>query len=297
MSPSFRPDLAALALIACAVAGCVDVSAIDGLRYVDRQEKRFTVQGRPELTVSTFDGSIEVRPWDQPEVQVVVERRAATREDAEDLDVKIEQDGDRITVAVRHPDSAFDWMRGGRSARLIVSAPAASDLRARSGDGSLDVEGLNGRIELSTGDGSIRGNRIAGDLKFATGDGSIRVSEASGHLTAQTGDGSVTVEGMLTGVSVRTGDGTVALVASSGSAATDDWSISTGDGSVTVELPDAFNADLDAHTGDGRIAVEDLTISEVSGRIAKNRLRGQLGSGGRPLRIRTGDGSIVLRRR
>jgi hypothetical protein len=296
MSPSLRPTLAALALVAGTAGGCVEVSAVDGLRYVDRQEKRFTVQGRPELTVSTFDGSIEVRPWDQPEVQVVVERRAATREDAERLDLRMEQDGDRITVAVRHPDRAFDWMRGGRSARLIISVPAASDLQARSGDGSLDVEGLTGRIELFTGDGSIRGNRLGGELRLGTGDGSIRVSEASGNLTAQTGDGSVNIEGALTGVTVRTGDGTVTLVASSGSAATGDWTIATGDGSVTLELPDAFNADLDAHTGDGRIAVEELTVSEVSGRMAKNRLRGQLGSGGRSLRIRTGDGSITLRK-
>jgi hypothetical protein len=296
MSSAFRASFAGLALAAGLASGCVNVVAVDGAHYVDRQEKRFTIQGKPELRVSTFDGSIEVRPWDQPDVLVVIERRAATKESAERLDIRVEQDGDRITVAVRHPDHAFDWLSGGRSARLIVSAPAASNLTARSGDGAVDVEGLTGRIELFTGDGSIRGSRLAGELKLATGDGSIRVNEASGTLTAQTGDGSVNVEGALSGVNVRTGDGTVTLVASLGSSATDDWTISTGDGSVTVALPDAFSADLDAHTGDGRIAVEDLTISEVTGRMARNRIRGQLGAGGRTLRIRTGDGSITLRK-
>src|SRR5262245_25600385 len=187
MSPAFRPAFVNLALMALATSGCVvGVDAVDGMRYVDRQEKRFTVQGRPELRLSTFDGSIEIRSWDQPEVLVVIERKAATREAAESIDMRIEQDGDRITVAVRHPDHAFDWVRGGRTARLIISAPAASDLNARSGDGSMDVEGVAGRIELYTGDGSIRGNRISGQLKLGTGDGSIRVSEASGTLTAQT---------------------------------------------------------------------------------------------------------------
>jgi hypothetical protein len=295
MSSAFRPGHAAV-LTAALAGGCVDVVAVDGLRHVDRQEKRFTVQGKPELTVSTFDGSIEVRPWDQPEVLVVVERRAATREAAERINVMVEQNGDRITVAVRHPDRAFDWMHGGHSARLIISAPAASDLQARSGDGSVDVEGITGRVDLVTGDGSIRATRLTGELKFSTGDGSIRVNGASGTLTAQTGDGSVNVEGALSGVTVHTGDGTVTLVASPGSAATDDWTISTGDGSVSLALPDAFSADLDARTGDGRIAVEDLTVSEVTGRMSRNRLRGQLGAGGRTLRIRTGDGSISLRR-
>jgi DUF4097 and DUF4098 domain-containing protein YvlB len=175
--------------------------------------------------------------------------------------------------------------------------PASSDLHARSGDGSVNVEGITGRIDVFTGDGSIHGSRLAGELKLATGDGSIRLSEASGKVDAQTGDGSVDVEGALTGVIVHTGDGTVRLVAIAGSDPTDDWSISTGDGSVTLDVPDAFNADLDARTGDGRIAVEDLAVAGVTGKMSKNNLRGQLGSGGRSVRIRTGDGSITLRKR
>ncbi len=170
------------------------------MRYVDRQEKRFTVQGRPELRVSTFDGPIEVRPWDQPEVLVVIERRAATREAAEGIDMRIEQDGDRITVAVRHPRSRIRLGRGGRSARLIVSAPATSDLNAPQRRRLGRCRGHHRPHRVSPGDGSIRGNRLAGDLKLATGDGSIRLSEASGTLTAQTGDGSVNVEGALSGV-------------------------------------------------------------------------------------------------
>ena len=131
---------------------------------------------------------------------------------------------------------------------------------------------------------------------MATGDGSINLSDASGTLSAQTGDGSVSVEGTLTAVRVHTGDGTVTMAVAPGSETTTDWTIATGDGSVTLELPDDFNAELDAHTGDGRISVEDLRVN-VSGRMGKNRLRGQLGTGGAPLRIRTGDGSITLRRR
>jgi len=293
---SFRPGVVAFTVLAAAAAGCVDVAG-DGMRYVDTQEKRFTVQGKPDLTVSTFDGPIEVRPSDQREVLVVVERRAPTKQAAERIDVRIDQDGDRITVAVRHPDRGVDWAFGGRSAKISVSLPASSDLHARSGDGSVDVEGITGRIDVFTGDGSIHGTRLGGELKLATGDGSIKVSEASGTLNAQTGDGSVNVEGAMTGVVVHTGDGTVRLVANPGSEPKDDWSISTGDGSVTLDLPDTFNADLDARTGDGRISIEDIAVAGVTGKLSKNNLRGQLGSGGRALRIRTGDGSITLRKR
>jgi hypothetical protein len=293
---SFRPGFVGCTVLAAAAAGCVEVAG-DGIRYVDTQEKRFAVEGKPDLTLSTFDGPIEVRPWDQRDVLVIVERRAPTRQAAERINLRIEQAGDRITVAARHPDRGFDWALGGRSAKITVNVPSSADLHARSGDGSVDVEGISGRIDVFTGDGSIRGTRLDGELKLATGDGSIRINEASGTLNAQTGDGSVDVEGALSAVVVHTGDGTVRLVAAPGSAPGDDWSISTGDGSVILDLPDAFNAELDARTGDGRIVVEDIAVAGVTGKISKNSLRGQLGSGGRSVRIRTGDGSITLRKR
>ena len=70
----------------------------------------------------------------------------------------------------------------------------------------------------------------------------------------------------------------------------------TGDGSVTLEVPDGFGAELDAHTGDGGIHMRDLTLSNVTGTLGKNSLRGRLGDGGRAVRVRTGDGSITLKR-
>ena len=83
----------------------------------------------------------------------------------------------------------------------------------------------------------------------------------------------------------------------------DDWEISTGDGSVAIYLPTGFNADLDAHTGDGRIR-NDLDVVRATrgsddGDDERERrtLRGRLGQGGKRLRVQTGDGSITLKAR
>jgi hypothetical protein len=97
-------------------------------------------------------------------------------------------------------------------------------------------------------------------------------------------------------VRVHTGDGSVTIHADPGSSPGADWDIVTGDGSVTLEVPDGFSAEVDAHTGDGGIHMRDLTLSNVTGNIGKNSLRGRLGDGGRALRVRTGDGSITLKR-
>jgi hypothetical protein len=84
----------------------------------------------------------------------------------------------------------------------------------------------------------------------------------------------------------------------------DDWDISTGDGSVSIYLPAGFNADLDAHTGDGRIRNElgiagehDLERDRHSDAHDRRTLRGKIGEGGKRLRVQTGDGGITLRAR
>ena len=270
------------ALIALLAApGCVEIVGADLNKYVEREEKHFAVSGKPDVALATFDGSIEIRPWDKADVQVVVEKRGRDKDDVAAIEVKAEQHGDRIEVTVTEPKRdhrGFIFHANNRSAKLIVSVPASSDVSAKSGDGSIDIERVAGHVQLRSGDGSIRGRMLGGDVEANTGDGSIRL------------------DGKLSGVRVHTGDGSVTIHADSGSSPGADWDIVTGDGSVTLEVPDGFGAEVDAHTGDGGIHMRDLTLSNVTGNIGKNSLRGRLGDGGRSLRVRTGDGSITLKR-
>src|SRR5438132_13379326 len=92
----------ALSLAAITIAGpaCVSISAE---QYVDREEKRFTVSGKPDVSLSTFDGSIEIRPSDRQEVLVTIEKRAPSKEEAARIDIHTEQTGKHIDVDVRIP--------------------------------------------------------------------------------------------------------------------------------------------------------------------------------------------------
>jgi hypothetical protein len=88
--------------------GCVDIigSDLGRARYVEREEKHFPVAGKPEVAVSTFDGSIEIRPWDKPDVQVVVEKRGRDKADVAVIDVQASQNGYRIEITVSEPKDA-----------------------------------------------------------------------------------------------------------------------------------------------------------------------------------------------
>jgi hypothetical protein len=289
--------LSGTAVVACTLgaAGCVEVSGDSWPRYVERDEKRFAVTGRPDLSLSTFDGSVEIRAWDRPEVLVVIEKRARDREEAGTIEVHAEQNGDRLVVEVKARHRASPW-HGGRAANLIVSVPAVSDVRASSGDGSLSISRITGTLDLRSGDGSIHGRTLAGDLRVHTGDGSIDLDDVTGEVDTDTGDGSILVGGRLTSVRARSGDGRIAIRAEPGSTTDGDWDIHTGDGSITLDLPDTFAGELDAHTGDGGIELRNLTLSGVSGEFDRHNMRGRLGSGGKRLRVRTGDGSITIRK-
>jgi len=259
--------------------GCVDIigERVDN-RYVEREEKRFTTTGKPDVSLWTFDGSIEIRPWDKSEVEVIVEKRGADKNAIADISVNATQTDNRIEVKVEWPRHKGISFGVSKSAKLIVSVPASSDISAKSGDGSIDVERIAGKVTLQSGDGSIQARDLAGDVNV------------------QTGDGSITLDGKFSALRARSGDGSVRVHAAPGATAASDWDISTGDGSVTLELPEGFNAELDAHTGDGHVEVHDLTLSNVTGEIRRNTVKGRLGSGGSVVRVRTGDGSIRLRR-
>lgn len=303
MLPPFRfrhaaPAVAGLVLLPVALSGCVVRVESEG--YKHREEKRFWVTGTPDVKLATFDGSIVVRGWDRNEVYVEVEKRGRDKKEVDALEVVTEQAGSQISVEVRQPSSrtyAFGAVTTlSRGARVVASVPATCNIMLRSGDGSLKIERVNGRVELRSSDGSISGFELAGDIFAHTEDGSVRLDNLDGRVDAATDDGSITIHGRLDAVRARTGDGSVVLKALPGSQVAADWGLSTGDGTMVVYVPDGFGAEFDAQAGNGRARFDSALAFHAPSDQPRGILRGRLGDGGRTIRVRTGDGSISLKR-
>jgi hypothetical protein len=287
-----------LAMAACAgllsSACSIDVNGA-GAELIE--EKTFQVTGQPELTLHTFDGSIEVRSWDRNEVRVEIRRRAASNDEARALEVTTTQDGNRILIDApagrdrRRVVRFGGWVNEGVSFRVQVPRQLALD--AQTGDGSIAVEELAGRIVLKTGDGSIRGSRVEGEITADTGDGSITITDAAGSVNLDSGDGSVRLSGRIEDLRVHTGDGSVSMDVIEGSAMKSDWSVTTGDGSITLNLPQAFDGEVDVQSGDGSVTVNGASGTSDAG-DDRGSFRGRLGAGGRTLTARSGDGSITI---
>jgi hypothetical protein len=294
---SMRLAIPAAVVLGALSTGCT--VTVDSHSEIFREEKRYPVTGVTDVRVTTFDGAIQIQSWDKNEVLIEIEKRGPTKSAVTDLEVRGGQNGGVIELEVRRPRrESFSGIGIHRTAyaRLFVWVPRATNVRARSGDGSITVERVDGQLDLRTGDGRIRASEVSGEMTFDTGDGSVTVDGARGRLSVDTGDGTVNVRGNLGSVKLHTGDGSVTYRAEPGSAMTDPWEITTGDGTVALFLPPDFGAELDAHTGDGNIT-DDLSIErpDEEDRRARRTLRGKIGQGGKLLRVRTGDGSIRLK--
>lgn len=294
------------ALTAATVLGTGCRLDIDGQAYIEREQKRFEIAADQvaDLDLKTFSGRIEVISWDRPEILVEIEKRGQDKEAVSKITINAEQKGGAIAVDVRHTGRTSFVGIGhftSPSARLIVSVPRRANIIARSGDGSLAIERVDGKLDLRTDDGSIRVVETKGTLVAESRDGSMTLDDVDGRVEARTGDGSVRVSGTPSVLRVRTGDGSVTLRIRDGALMADDWNVTTNDGSITAELPRGFNAMIDADPGgDGRVRSE-LSLTSVSGpgagdgrRRERGAITGQLGEGGKHFTLRTGDGTIRI---
>lgn len=288
---------AAVTAMAFGVGACVIDVEHEG--ETERVEKRFPVaaESTAELRLQTFDGSVEVRTWDRPEVLVYVDKRGEHAKVLERIEVLAEQKGELISVEARDSNKSRFVGIGlsvSPSAKMVATVPRRTNVVIRTPDGSIVVERIEGRVEVHTGDGSIRIAETAGELLAETGDGSIQLDDVRGDIEARTSDGTIRLSGMPSRVRARSGDGSIAMRIRTGTTMSDDWMIATEDGSVAIELPEGFAAQIEADCADGRVR-NDLPLAVASGGTSRDRtLVGTLGAGGRKLTVRTGDGTIRL---
>jgi len=237
--------------------------------------KSYSISGRPDLRVETSDANIRVTTWDQNTIEAKV---ITTRYKIGEGGIRVEerQTGDAVEIEVRYPH--HDFMIGWRSGRVdvVIQMPREGKVNLRTGDGKIEVAGLKGEMDLHTGDGSIH------------------LDEVDGKLHATTGDGHIQANGRFDELGLKTGDGHVDVRAKNGSSLAAGWRLETGDGSVSLEVPGDLAADVDLHTSDGHIDL-DMPV-QAEGRIRQNEIRGKINGGGSLLTIRTGDGSIHLRK-
>ena len=242
--------------------------------FADNWSKNWAMSGTPELHVDAGDGSVSISIGSGGRIDAEITTRGWKIAPGE-VTVTERQAGNRVDLEVHVPKVHGNYHD--RQIRIEIRVPRDLEAFIHTGDGSIVMNGLNGKIQA------------------ATGDGSIEAADLGGTLEAHSGDGHIKVQGRLDNVNIGTGDGSIEAEFSPGSHMNADWRMQSGDGHVTVRLPRDFPLNLDARSGDGSVTVDmPMTVESVS--KEHNEMRGKIDGGGQTLTIRTGDGSIHLQR-
>ena len=276
----------------------------------DQWSKDFKVDGAPRVRVKTGDAHVRISGADTNSV----EARVTTRNwkiGGDGIQIVDRQNGDEVELEVRFPKRWLQFDGGDRRVDIEIRVPRFASLNINTGDGNIELSGVSGDLNLHTGDGRLGIKDVEGTVRAETGDGPVHLVGAKGEITLHTGDGRVEVEGVDGKLSVETGDGRVRVsgrfdvldvktgdggveaIALGGSKMLADWSLRTGDGRLSMRVPADLAADVDLHTNDGEIDLAGLPVA-ISGRTAKNEIRGQVNGGGKLLSLKSGDGSIRL---
>lgn len=265
--------------------------------------------GRVEL--EGFNGSVEVRGWDKESIDIDGTKSASRKELLDQIKIDIAASADSVRIKADRPMER----RGNMSVSFVLSVPrrvvldriqstngsvrvqdVEGNARLRSSNGSLKVSGFKGNLDATTTNGSVDLSGFTGGAVVRTSNGSIRADGVRGFLEAMTTNGSVdarVAEASGRPIRVESSNGRVVLAVES--LKDTDVIANTTNSSVTLKLPSSLNARVRAATSNSGIESEfDVT---ARGSISKNRLEGNIGSGGGPLvDVRTSNGSIRLQK-
>jgi hypothetical protein len=156
------------------------------------------------------------------------------------------------------------------SAGRIDTAGLRTKLLAHIPDGAITIRDHRGDVDVSTGEGRITMTDVQGsDIAVNTRDGRIYLT----RVGADRINGSSS-SGRIVGVDVRAVDGT----------------LTTRDGRVVLSFTGNSDTVVSAHTGDGRVRVSGLTITESD----DQRSVARIGSGRGHFEVSTLDGPITI---
>lgn len=300
-------------------------------------EKSFTVSPGGTFVLEADRGSVTVTTGaaDKAEVKVFRKVSASSTAKGEEVlakhEVTFAQEGTEIRVKSKSNRSSSGWdsLWNRLQVRYEITLPHQFSPRVTTAGGSITIADFQGEVRAQTAGGSIRVGRTEGLVVAKTAGGSIHVASATGAIDAHTAGGSIKIEEAGTDLQAETAGGSIEIGKAKGrvkahtsgggitvqeaagkvdahtaggsirvgltSSPEEDCVLETAAGSIHLQLPSTASAEIDASTSAGRVS-SDLPVT-VKGEVKSSSLRGQLGNGGKLVKLRTSGGSIRLESR
>jgi hypothetical protein len=299
----FTPVLATALLLPTTYLGAQEL--------VGRGERVFslseTIASGGTLRVFTPNGKLSIHPSSNDRVVFRGEKEVRNA-DYEDIAFQVIRSRDGLTICalITEDDECSERgiRSGNRSGRfwrnrrlavdVTVNVPRGVRVHAGTGNGEVTVEGVGAEARVSTGNGRMRITNVSGELEASSGNGAVWIDRTTGPVSVSSGNGDITVRSTRGPVTASSGNGDIDVQMDE-LRLDGDMEFTTGNGSVRVTVPEGFNGDLTADTGNGHF-VTDFPMT-LQGRFREGHVRGTIGNGGRRVRMTSGNGRIELRKR
>jgi hypothetical protein len=229
----------------------------DRPRHCEIREQSLPSIGRLNIDAGQ-NGGTTVKGWLRGDVLVRarIEASAETEGAAATMASRVLIDGSGGQVRASGPEAVNDSWW---SVTYEIFVPQATDLTLKTHNGGINISDVRGRLAFDGVNGGVRLKRVAGEINGRTVNGGIDVELAGVGFDAR------------------------------------QIELSTVNGGVTVTMPSDYSARVQTETGMGRVQ-SDFPLPPDTGNSRSRRMDFTIGSGGPPIHITTGNGSIRLKR-
>jgi len=270
---------------------------LSGLPWAERAEAEEVIEVAASpggsLRIHSANGRIRVRGEERTGIEIRAHKvaRAESREAASDLLREIRVIHGVVAGAIEiEVDLPRRWNRRGH-VHLEARVPRDTSVEVSASNGKVCVENLRGAVRARSSNGSVDVAGVIGEIELSASNAKICCSGTQGHLVARSSNGKIELTDHRGSVDASTSNGLIC--ASLDEVGRQGVQLATSNGRIALELPEKVDADVDIRVDNGAIRSErDLARS---GPERGGRLRGRLGSGGTPVRLRTSNGSVSLR--
>jgi hypothetical protein len=292
--------LIALAIIVLLIIICANWIASDGVfssthninpSTVGPVTRNFQVGDHPLIVINGHSSDVDIRTGNAGNVSITAKRHGSGL-GPNPNDTKIlynqsqdSQGRDQLTIgsdpALRDIDYDVTVPASAQVQVTVdsgsISASGTSGITIDTGSGSLDVENVQGPVNIHTDSGDITARNLKGQMTMDASSGSIRVNAVNGQLKATTHSGDVVVgAATLSGQSaLKTDSGSIRFEGALDPKGT--YQMATHSGDIDLTLPANAAFQLAATTGSG--SVNNAFGSNIVGATPQAQITAMIGSG------------------
>ncbi len=215
-----------------------------------------------KVQLDNVNGKVVITTWEQLEIKIDAVKKADKQADLEAIEIEVESKPNQIRIHTKLPETHSGWKflkheSGSTSVNYDIKVPAGVRLEEiRSVNGSIDIEGVQGKVNASTVNGRLTAKGLASDAQLHTVNGAVQAE----------------FDELEAAKSV---------------------SLNSVNGAVKLTLPANADAEVSAHTVNGRIHTPAEIPATKTWPIG-GEVKGTLGKGTTRVKVETVNGGIRI---